>query len=184
MHAAIGEVVVVDFENDNVLVYNYELRYPMKADNGAYCGFEKDVDMNQDVECNIAETEADTYDQYTVAELELPDKDGMKRMKRVLQRLRDADVNTDCIGKYRAWADHYKYVIGFCDGSTSKLIVNIIAENMLSQVDSEGRHFQLFKEICDHGSYRSAIPKRFGLTVYKNVSRTPERNTAGRKLPV
>ena len=55
--------------------------------------------------------------------------------------------------------------------------MNIIDENTLSQVDSEGRHFQLLKEICNHRSDRRAIPKRFGLNVSKNSSKNPKKTT-------
>ena len=43
------------------------------------------------------------------------------------------------------WTDHTEHEIELCDVSDSKLTENIISENMLSQVDSEGRHFQLLK---------------------------------------
>ena len=55
---------------------------------------------------------------------------------------------------------------------------------MLSWVDSEVRHFQLLKEICDHRSDWHAIPKRFGFTVSNNFNRTPKRTTARWKLKV
>ena len=35
----------------------------MKYDDSAYYGFEKDVDMDEDVDFTSAETEADNYDQ-------------------------------------------------------------------------------------------------------------------------
>ena len=34
----------------------------MKFDDGAYYGFDKDVDVNESTGCTIIETEADTYD--------------------------------------------------------------------------------------------------------------------------
>ena len=50
INAEIGKVVVVDSDNDNVLVYKYELRDPMKYDNGAYYGFDKDVDVDESID--------------------------------------------------------------------------------------------------------------------------------------
>ena len=72
-------------------------------------------------------------------------------MTRVHQILRNADVNPEGNGNYRAWADHTEYENYFFDGSAYKLTVNIIAENMLYQVESEGRGFNLFKEILTMG---------------------------------
>ena len=56
--------VVVDLDNDNLFVYDDEPRDPIKYDDGAYYGFEKDVGVDESVDCNSAETEADMYDQY------------------------------------------------------------------------------------------------------------------------
>ena len=73
----------------------------MKSENGANYGFEKDVDVDESVYCASAEIQAVTYDQYIGAELQLPDKDGIKQMARVFQILRNADFNPECNGKYR-----------------------------------------------------------------------------------
>ena len=40
--------------------------------------------------------------------------------------------------------------IEFVDGSTEAQVANLIAESMCSQVDKDGRLFQLIKEIRDH----------------------------------
>ena len=50
--------MVVDLDDDNVLIYEYEPRDPIKANDGAYCGFEKDVNMDvyEAVDCTSAET--------------------------------------------------------------------------------------------------------------------------------
>ena len=117
----------------------------MKAKDCAYYGFEKDVDVDEVVEWTSTETEADTYDKYIDSELQIPDADGMKWMARFRQILRDVDVNPEVTGNYRAWEDHIEYEIEFCDRSTSKITENVISKNMLSMVDSSGRHFPLHK---------------------------------------
>ena len=83
MHAAIVTAVVIDTEKDNVFIYNDEPRDSMKDDYGAYYCFEKDVGVYEAVYCTSVEAEVDTYDQYIGADLQLPNKDGMKRMARV-----------------------------------------------------------------------------------------------------
>ena len=55
---------------------------------------------------------------------------------------------------------------------------------MLSQVYSEGIHFQLLKEICDHRSDRRAIQKRLGFNLSQNGIKTPKITTVGWKLQV
>ena len=43
-------LVLVSLDNDNVLVYDYDPMDPMKANNAAYDGFEKDVDVDLDMD--------------------------------------------------------------------------------------------------------------------------------------
>jgi hypothetical protein len=45
------------------------------------------------------------------------------------------------------------------DGSSRELTHNLIAENLFSQCDSEGRQFQIIKEISDHQSDGTAMAK-------------------------
>ena len=65
----------------------------MKADDGAYYSFEKDVNVDEAIDYTNSETEAGMHDQYIGAELQLPDKYVMKRMERFRKRLRNSDVN-------------------------------------------------------------------------------------------
>ena len=46
--------------------------------------------------------------------------------------------------------DSSEYLVEFGDGTTKELTANIIAESMFSQIDDEGHHFQLLKEISEH----------------------------------
>ena len=55
-HAAISAAVAIDPDDDNAFVYENETREPMKFDDGAYYGFEKDVDVYEVVEFTISET--------------------------------------------------------------------------------------------------------------------------------
>ena len=65
----------------------------MKGGNGAYYGFDKDVDADEAVDCTSVETEADEYHPYFGDELQLTDKYGMKRMTIFHQGLCNADGN-------------------------------------------------------------------------------------------
>jgi hypothetical protein len=48
------------------------------------------------------------------------------------------------------------------DGTTDEFYANIIAENLFSQVDSEGKQYVLMKEICDHRRDDMAVPASEG----------------------
>ena len=107
MHDVIGPAVIVNSNYENVLVYQDELRDPMKSKNEAYSGFDKYVDEAFD--CTSAETDADMHYQYISAELQLQNKDAIKHMERVRQILCDVDGNPGGNGKYSVWADHTEY---------------------------------------------------------------------------
>ena len=55
--------------------------------------------------------------------------------------------------------DKSLYEVEYPDGTTEQLVDNIIAENMMSQVDSEGYHYQVLTEVTDHKKDDSAIAK-------------------------
>ena len=46
MHALIGVEMVIGPDNDNIFFYRDDPREPMKSDDVAYSGFEKDVDVD------------------------------------------------------------------------------------------------------------------------------------------
>ena len=80
----------------------------MKAENGAYYGFEKDVDVDESTDCTSIETEADTYNKYICSELQLPNKGVMKWMARIRQILRNIDGNTESNGNCRGMDRPYR----------------------------------------------------------------------------
>ena len=59
--------------------------------------------------------------------------------------------------------DTHEYEVEFTDGTCEKYQANIIAENMVAQVDNEGNQFLLLHEITDHKSDHSAIPISDGM---------------------
>ena len=58
--------------------------------------------------------------------------------------------------------DTREYVIEMPDGSVAEYTTNVIAENLYSQVDSEGRQFLLLTEIFDYAKDATAISKDQG----------------------
>ena len=57
------------------------------------------------------------------------------------------------------------YKVEYPDGTTDQLADNIIAENMMSQVDSEGHHYQVLTEVTDQKKDHVAIAKVGGLSI-------------------
>ena len=62
--------------------------------------------------------------------------------------------------------DSRKYEVEYADGYVDALTANIIAENLIAQVDKEGcRQMMLSKEIVDHRVMTDAIPQSQGTYV-------------------
>eukprot|EP00978_Attheya_sp_CCMP212_P021853 scaffold64233_cov58-Attheya_sp.AAC.3 len=87
-------------------------------------------------------------DPYLTMELWIPrgDDDELEFAK-VTKRAKDDEDNTKC---------------NFTNGDTEILTANIIAENLLVQVDDEGRRQMMLDKIVDHRILESAIPKSKG----------------------
>ena len=113
-----------------------------------------------------ARAAADVYDKYLGVEVTLPGNGDQYQMARVVKRIKGNDGNAIDPSPYNPLLDTSEYLVEFPDGNTKELTANIIAESMFSQVDDEGRHFQLFEEISEHRRLDTAIPKSRGF--YKN----------------
>ena len=125
----------------------------------------------------------DSYDQYLGAELLLPQGDEMVTGG-VVKRARGQDGNPIGLRNQNPLLDTREYVVEFSDGSTAEYTANIIAENLFSQVDSEGRQYVLLNEIVDHRKDFSAIPVSDGHIISKNGNRIPKQTTKGWQLLV
>ena len=97
-------------------------------------------------------------DNYIHAQL-LPNVGNKKLQGRVTQRVRAPDRSKKGKPHKNPMFDTRAYLVGFSDGSVSEYTANIIAENIYSQVDQEGRSFAILSKICGHKHDRTAIPK-------------------------
>ena len=86
----------------------------------------------------------------------LPDCKGEKLMGKVRKRVRYDDTSTG-EGNYNAMHDKSLYEVEFPDQTTDQLVANIIAENMMSQVDYEVHHYQVQTDVTDQKKDDSAI---------------------------
>ena len=132
-----------------------------------------------------ARKQADTYDQFIGAEVCLPNMmDGTNAMARVIKRVKDNDGNAIGTDRDNPLMNTSMYEVEFPDGQTAELQYNIIAENMMSQTDSEGHHYQLLAEISDHHADATAISKKNGFIKGRNGNRHRKMTTRGWKLEV
>ena len=67
----------------------------------------------------------------------------------------------------------------FPDGAVCQYAADIIAENMYSQVDSNGHHTLLLKEITDHRKSAMAVPIDEKFVVYKTGRKILIKTTKG-----
>jgi hypothetical protein len=103
---------------------------------------------------------------------------------KVIKRACGEDGNP--IGKRNAnpILDTREYEVEMPDGSVAEYAANVIAENLYSQVDSEGRQFLILSEITDHSKDASAISKDQGFQRSHNGNEVRRKTTKGWKLCV
>jgi hypothetical protein len=125
----------------------------------------------------------DTNDSYLKMELGLPrEADDNLQHAVVKKRALDNDGKPIGTANDNPLMDSRMYEVEFIDGTIEILPANIIAENILSQVDSEG-HRQLFiDEIIDHRKTKDAIDIKDGFTTTKYGTKRLKRTTKGWEL--
>jgi hypothetical protein len=132
-------------------------------------------------------SEADAYtpeamDEYLRVEVLLPHGGEMARAK-VIGRKKDVDGRPIGLRNANPILDTRQYEVEFPDGSTDAFTANIIAENLYSQIDNEGRSYAIIKEIIDHRTNGHAVKKDDGFTC-RNGQQRPRITTAGWELLV
>ena len=80
--------------------------------------------------------------------------------------------------------DHRMYEVEYNDGSTEVLAANILAENILAQVDNMGRKQMLFEDITDHRLTPEAIHRDNGTYTTKSGATRKIHTTRGWELYV
>ena len=123
-----------------------------------YQGPPDSPDIDEILDNSDEERADNSYDQCIGPEVVLPDRKGEKLIGKVRKRVRYDDASKG-EGNYNAMNDKYLYEVEYTDGSTEKLAANIISENILSRVDSEGNHYQVLTEVTDHKKDDSDIAK-------------------------
>ena len=80
--------------------------------------------------------------------------------------------------------DTSQYEVEFNDGDTEQLAANVIAENLLAQVDDHGHRHLMLEEIVDHRVLHDAISRSIGTFMTKNGVTRQIRTTRGWEIYV
>ena len=125
----------------------------------------------------------DSNDPYVGAEVNMPFGSETMRAK-VVKRLRGDDGRPIGRSHENPLLDTRMYEVEYADGQVREIQANLIAENMIAQTDSEGRHFLLLNTITGHEKDESAIKKEDGFVIGRSGNRIPKRTTRGWKFLV
>ena len=120
------------------------------------------------------EEEANVYNDYLGAELYFDvGPNGGPWKGTVRKHLKGEDGHPVGQGQHNPFLDTRKYKVNI-NGMPHEYAANTIAENLYSQVDLEGRHQLIFREIIDHRKNDDAIP----------IARVTIKTSGGQSHPV
>ena len=75
--------------------------------------------------------------------------------------------------------DTSMYEVEYENGDVQAVAANVIAENLLAQVDDDGKRHHMLDEIVDHRVLPDAVPKSKGTLTTKNGTIRKIRTTRG-----
>ena len=119
------------------------------------------------------------YDIYIESEVVLPRNGKEMSSSKVVSRLKDKYVNVKGTYNKNPILNTRVYDVMFPYGAVCQYAANIIADNMYSQVDSNGHHNLLLKEITDHRKSAMAVPIDYKFVVSKTGSKSLRKTTKG-----
>ena len=111
-----------------------------------------------------------------------PDND--VQQARVKQRVVDDEGKAIGTPHDNPILDLRQYEVEFLDGETEIMTANLIAENILSQVDDNGHVHLMLDEIEDHRVLNDAVPKSEGTYTTREGTTRKKRTTKGWDLLV
>ena len=98
---------------------------------------------------------------------------------KVIKRVKGEDANPIGLQNSNLLLDTREYKVLMPDGATVSYTADVIAENVYSQVDSEGRQFLMLDEISDHRKDKTAYSKDDGYVVSHNGNKTLRQTAQG-----
>jgi hypothetical protein len=102
----------------------------------------------------------------------------------VRKRVRDQDGKPVGVAHNNPTLDSPKYEVEYIDGQVEELTANLIAENLMAQVEEEGRRQMMLSSIMDHRTSGDAIPKSQGTYVNSYGVKRRKATTRGWELLV
>ena len=120
---------------------------------------------------------------YVNMDLGLPGKDDNGLMHKIVKRLKLNNEGKDVVNmNNNPLLGTRPQEVEFANGLTEFLTANIIAENLLEQVDEEGHRHLILDEIIDHRQDVNAIGTKDAFTKTPNGIKRRKMTTAGWKL--
>ena len=154
---------------------------PESEDQGFYDEFMRVIDdtrLKHADDYLVASAEV-TSDPYVGMEMAIArGADGEAMHATVRKRVRDEDGSPVGTAHANPLLDSRKYEVEYVDGHVEELTANLIAENLIAQVDDEGRRQMMLSAIMDHRVTNDAIPKSQG--TYSNSYGVKRRKTTTR----
>ena len=126
---------------------------------------------------NNAVKTPEMFDSYINMEVGLPMGNAGERYHATFKRCAiDDDGKPLGVGTYKPITDTRLYEVGYLDGTVENLSANVIAEDLLSQVDHEGHRHILIDEIIEHRKIQKPLNRRILFTKL-------EMETSSGKIP-
>ena len=163
---------------------------PQDDDDDGYVPYEDDeVAPSVPLEADLVDASGKPVNQQSIADLlinaevVLPQGEEMQ-MAKVVRRA--VDNNGKLVGTFdeNPVLNSMIYDVQFPDGAVKQYAANIIAENILYQVDSNGKHSHVLEGIVDCKSDGSAVTKENAFVVTKRGKRSLRQTTIGWKFQV
>jgi len=132
-------------------------------------------------EADMPEADAFTheeYDKYISAEVILPKGDQMI-LGKVIARKREINDNPIGVAHSNPIFDTRLYQVQFPEGHVEEYSANIIAQNIYSQLDSEGYRYTMMEEITDFKKNDRAVPPEERYVIGPNGNIHKHRTTKG-----
>ena len=134
---------------------------------------------------NLAESNDDGPSEYGVEDTYLDMELGIRRDDEGLHharvKRRAVDEDGKPIGKpsNNPLLDSRQYEVEYSEGTVEVLAANIIAENLLAQVDDQGHRHLMIDEIEDHRKGSDAVPKEKGTITTSSGLKRKKKTTKG-----
>ncbi|KAG7369925.1 reverse transcriptase RNA-dependent DNA polymerase [Nitzschia inconspicua] len=126
----------------------------------------------------------ENFDNYIGVELIMDVGTDGERRGRVVKRARDNDGRPIGRKHDNATFDSREYYVELTDGTREKYTANIIAENMMAQIDDEGQSYAIMREITDHRKDATAVPISDGTIRSRTGNERLKTTTRGWQLLV